>query len=215
MATASNAVGQPCLPIGKAFVSAVLELLVAGAGRLQAKQTVTSRMREDSISQRLNEEMEILHRGSESDIVTWEMRPARTVPGDPDRVFEVDFSFHANILPRDRRRYLAVEAKRLKGTGDSLAGDYVRKGVMRFVTGYYARGHNYAVMIGYVVVAPMNHALASLQSAMNRRAKKTNKQVPLALHGNMCSHPHTYSSTHLQDNSVETFTLVHLLLDFC
>ena len=211
----SNAVGQPRLPIDIAFVRTVLELLAAGAKELQSKRTVMPRMREDNISQRLNEEMDLLHRGSESDIVNWGMRTARTVSGRPTDVFEVDFSFHANILPRDQRRYLAVEAKKLRGTGRSLAGDYVKQGVMRFVTGHYARGHNYAVILGYVVAAPIGTAVARVKSAMDRRAGETNQQVSFSPDNTICSHPYTYSSVHLRTTDTTTFTLVHLLTELC
>ena len=89
----SQAICAPRLPIGSAFVGSVMYLLATGAANLHAKHSVTLRMREDRISQRLNEEMEALHRGSESDIVNWSMRPARSAPGRPDDTFEVDFFF--------------------------------------------------------------------------------------------------------------------------
>ena len=93
MNPSQKAIGTPRLPIGSAFVRSVLDLLATGTANLHAKHSVTPWMREDRISQRLNEEMEALHRGSNSDIVNWSMRPARSAPGRPDDTFEVDFSF--------------------------------------------------------------------------------------------------------------------------
>ena len=53
-----NPIGSPRLPIGPAFVRSVLDLLATGAANLHAKCSFTTRMREDRISQRLNDEME-------------------------------------------------------------------------------------------------------------------------------------------------------------
>ena len=215
MSSAEGVIGAPQLPIARAFVKSVLDLLIAAAARLQAKHAVMARMREDSISQRLNEEMETIHRGSDSDIVNWSMRPARTAPGKPDDAFEVDFSFHANILPRDQRWYLAVEAKKLRGQGPSLASAYVKDGVLRFVTGKYSLGHEHAVMLGYVVVAPIDRAVRRVKAAMDQRADVTCQEAAFTPDSEICAHPHTYTSGHHQHSASAPFTLVHLFVDLC
>ena len=208
-----KAIGAPPLPIGTAFLRSVLDLLATGAGNLHAKHSVTLRMREDRISQRLNEEMEALHRSSESDIVNWSMRPARTAPERPDDTFEVDFSFHANRFPRDQRWYLGVEAKKLSSAASRLANLYVRQGVLRFVMGKYSLGHDHAVMLGYVVAAPMEGAVTSVKTAMDRNAAKTRQLAQLSPDRGVYDHPHIYSSRHLQHDAQEPFKLVHLLVD--
>lgn len=208
-----QAIGAPRLPIGSAFVRSVLDLLATGAANLHAKHSVTPRMREDRISQRLNEEMEALHRGSESDIVNWSMRPARSAPGRPDETFEVDFSFHANRFPRDQRWYLGVEAKKLSSATSRLANLYVREGALRFVMGQYSLGHDHAVMLGYVVTTPMDRAVTRVKTAMDRNAAKTRQLAKFSPDKGVYDHPHIYSSRHLQDGAQEPFILVHLLVD--
>ena len=213
MNSSSKAIGAPWLPIGSAFVGSVLDLLATGAANLHAKRSVTLRMREDRISQRLNEEMEALHRGSESDIVNWSMRPARSAPGRPDDTFEVDFSFHANRFPRDQRWYLGVEAKKLNSATSRLANLYVREGVMRFVEGQYSLGHDHAVMLGYVVATPMDGAVRRVKTAMDRNAVRTRQSAQFSSDRDVYDHPHNYSSGHLQDGARQPFKLVHLLVD--
>ena len=209
----SQAIGAPRLPIGSAFVGSVMDLLATGAANLHAKHSVTLRMREDRISQRLNEEMEALHRGSESDIVNWSMRPARSAPGRPDDTFEVDFSFHANRFPRDQRWYLGVEAKKLGSAASRLANLYVREGVLRFVKGQYSLGHDHAVMLGYVVAGPMDGAVTRVKTAMDRNAARTRQLAQFSPDRDVYDHPHIYSSRHLQDGAQEPFKLVHLLVN--
>ena len=208
-----KAIGTPRLPIGSAFVRSVLDLLANGAANLNAKQSVVPSMREDHISQRLNEEMEALHRGSDSDIVNWSMRPTRSAPGRPDGTFEVDFAFHANRYPRDQRWYLGVEAKKLSSTASQLATQYVREGVLRFVTGRYSLGHDHAVMLGYVVTGPMDGAVTRVKTAMERNAVRTRQLAQFSADRAVYGHPYIYSSSHLQGDAHESFKLVHLLVD--
>ena len=208
-----KAIGTPRLPIGFAFVRSVLDLLATGAANLHAKHSVISGMREDRISQRLNDEMEALHRGSDSDIVNWSMRPARSPPGRPDDTFEVDFSFHADRYPRDQRWYLGVEAKKLNSSASRLANLYVSQGILRFVTGQYSLSHDHAVMLGYVVAGSIDGAATRVKSAMDRNAVKTRQLVQFLPDRGVYAHPYIYSSRHLQDGADESFKLVHLLVD--
>ena len=206
-------IGEPGLPIELAFVESVVELLVTGSARLAIKHSVTDTMPEDYISQRLDREMEALHRGGDSDIVNWSMRPARSLLGNPDEVFEVDFSFHANIFPRDQGTYVGVETKRLRGRGRSLAGAYVDYGVMRFVSGQYSLGHKYAVMLGYVVVPPMGSAISKVQGAMDSRAEKTSQEDTFHRSTDLLTHLCTYTSVHLQRVILRPIKLVHIFVD--
>ena len=206
-------IGTPRLPIGSAFVRLVLDLLTTGAANLHAKHSVTSGMREDRISQRLNEEMEALHRGSDSDIVNWSMRPARSALGRPDDTFEVDFSFHADRYPRDQRWYLGVEAKKLNNSASRLANLYVSQGVLRFVTGQYSLSHDHAVMLGYVVAGSIDGAVTRVKTAMDRNAVKTRQSAKFLPDRGVYDHPYIYSSRHLQDGAQEPFKLVHLLVN--
>ena len=208
-----KALGTPRLPIGSAFVRSVLDLLTVGSANLRSKHSVNPGMREDRISQRLNEEMETLHRGSNSDIVNWSMRPARSAPGRPDDTFEVDFSFHANRYPRDQRWYLGVEAKKLGGAASRLANLYVREGVLRFVTGQYSLGHDHAVMLGYVVDGPMDGAVGRIKTAMDRNANNTRQLSQFCVDRYVYDHPYIYSSRHKQDGAQKSLKLVHLLVD--
>ena len=77
------------------------------------------------------------------------------------------------MLPRNNRRYLGVEAKIVRGTGTTQAGEYVSDGVCRFVQGKYSLGHYHAVMLGYVVVGPLNKAVRSVKTQMDARSVQT------------------------------------------
>ncbi|NUO84037.1 hypothetical protein HUU05_28515, partial [candidate division KSB1 bacterium] len=95
-----------------------------------------------------------------------------------------------------------------------LAGKYVDEGVMDFVEGKYGRGHNYGIMLGYLVVAPLDKAVAKVISAMNARKATTFEKSPCQPDVALCFHPHTHRSSHLQREINNVITLVHVFLDF-
>ena len=170
----NGSLGQPTLPLRELYVPAVLELLLIGAGDLQAKGLVHSSMSEDMISALLNQHMRAARMANNaSDILSWFMRTS--IPADPQGTsdfVEPDFLFTWGPYPSREDPSLFVEAKRLRGVGSSLAGDYVDEGVMRFVEASYGRGHEYGIMMGYVVVAPKSSAISRVSVAMIGRSGK-------------------------------------------
>jgi len=70
--------------------------------------------------------------------------------------------------------YFAIECKRLNvvsnGKRSSLAGDYVEKGMMRFITGKYAGGLDKGGMLGYVMDGNVSDAIDSVKGAINSRS---------------------------------------------
>lgn len=74
----------------------------------------------------------------------------------------------------DEDVYLACECKRLnvpyKNRTRNLAGEYVDKGLMRFVTGQYSNGLPLAMMLGYVMNARTDRARCRVKRAMALRS---------------------------------------------
>ena len=78
----------------------------------------------------------------------------------------------AMIMDNDRSRYLAYECKKLnvwrEGVRRSQAGRYVDDGMMRFVTGKYAKGLPVACMIGYAMDGDLSFAYAHIKATIGR-----------------------------------------------
>ena len=78
----------------------------------------------------------------------------------------------AVIARNDRSRYLAYECKKLnvwrEGVRRSQAGRYVDDGMMRFVTGKYAKDLPVACMIGYVMDGDLSFAYARIRATIRR-----------------------------------------------
>ena len=212
----SSSLGRPTLPLRELYVPAVLDLLLIGVVDLQTRDLINSSMSENSISALLNQHMHAARMtGSTSDILSWFMRTL--IPEDSQRssdLVEPDFLFIWGPYPSREDPSLLVEAKRLRGTGTSLAGDYVDEGVMRFVQGSYGRGHDHGIMMGYVVEAPISSAISRVGSAMDRRKDRTQQCSAFAPNNTLCAYADTHHSTHLQQGTSQSIALVHIFVDF-
>lgn len=206
--------GIPHFPIPQLYLRSALAILLAGWTKLRAKKLVTPNLAEDNITAYLSNEMRNAQREGVSDIINWDPQVGtQSNPENPLEILKIDIKFRWDEYPNDNDRYLAAEAKKLRGKGHSLAGDYVEEGVMRFVTARYGRGHDYGIMMGYVVVPPPSTAISCVEEAMNKRKDKTHECSPLSLNNSFCHHPCTYHSKHIQNGAKIPIILVHLFLD--
>jgi len=206
-------IGSPGLPIPLCYVSAALMLLVKGGEHLRQRRIVIAELSEDNITHYLCSEMEKLQSADASSTLLFDYHVGTpSSPSNPLMTGEVDIKFRWIEFPLRNGRYLAVEAKKLRGRGDSLAGKYVNEGVLDFVTGKYSRSHDHGIMVGYVVVAPVEKAVANVGKAMKRWKYRTAEQNSFLPDTSFCSHPHTHRSVHLQSGTNCSVTLVHLFL---
>jgi len=74
------------------------------------------------------------------------------------------------LMDWERERYLAYECKRLNviynGRRSSLATEYVKEGMMRFMTEQYAEGLPVGCMLGYVIDGDISFAQSQLDAAI-------------------------------------------------
>lgn len=68
-----------------------------------------------------------------------------------------------------RGDYLCVECKYLDATDRGSDDEYVKEGVDRIVTGAYALGHRYAIMIGLERAGPLNRTIANVNDRLTSR----------------------------------------------
>jgi len=206
--------GTPHFPIPPLYLHSALQILIAGWERLRGKNLLTPELAEDDITAYLSNEMKSAQRDGVSDIINWDPQVGtQTNQNNPLEVLKIDIKFRWDQYPNDNDRYLAAEAKKLRGKGTSLAGAYVEEGVMRFLTARYGRGHDYGIMIGYIIVPPVNTAVAKVGKAMTKRKTKTREQSCLTYDGLLCSNPNTYTSSHIQEGTNCCINLVHLFFD--
>lgn len=100
--------------------------------------------------------------------VEFQFEPFGTLPnGAKFSKGKIDIAF---LLDWERERYIAYECKRLNvvynGVRSSLAGPYVKDGMMRFVTEQYADGLPIGCMLGYVLDGDVAFALGQVHKAI-------------------------------------------------
>ena len=106
---------------------------------------------------------------SQHRLLTEDANQAVTISGNIDFVLTIG---------DNEAEYLACECKRLnvpyKSGTRGLVGEYVKDGLMRFITGQYSNGLPLAMMLGYVMNAKLDRARRGLHRAMNTRTSTIN-----------------------------------------
>jgi hypothetical protein len=205
--------GKPSLPIRRRYLRAALKLLIEAATIIQAKKIVTPDMHENPITYYLDSEMKQMQLMGKDDVLFWNVRPLHEV-NDPLERGEVDIKFQWLQYPPLNDRYLGVEAKRLFGTGSSRSSEYITGGVMDFITCKYGRGHDYGIMLGYVLVGPFNKAIEAVNITMNKRKIETAEHSAFVVNNSFSNYPYIYHSIHLQQGTSIPITLIHIFFDF-
>lgn len=67
------------------------------------------------------------------------------------------------------------ECKRLHNKGKTLYGEYRREGVMRFISGKYAKGQSHGGMLAFVMDSEIDKAVAGMETHLN--AHRTELQI--------------------------------------
>jgi len=201
-------VGSPSFSIPSGYLKIALNLLICGTERIKRKYTFSPDTHENHISRKLVAEMYAEQDETEHSIRV-DIFPG--VLSDPDELSEIDIRFTWNNF--HPKSYLAVEAKRLRGMGATLAGPYVDNGVMAFIDGKYSRGHNYGIMLGFVLSKPIEKAISAVKDALQKRKEKTNETAPFNV-GSVVDFPLTYKSVHAQKNDeISEIIILHVFVD--
>lgn len=114
--------------------------------------------------------------------------------------------------------YLAFECKRLNvhygGKRQSLSGDYVDKGMMRYVSAQYARNLPLGAMLGYVMDGDLEWALERLDQACRQRSERLRLSRPSGRPTPVASEHHvrSYPTYHLRAGDIVSFEIRHSLL---
>jgi len=87
---------------------------------------------------------------------------------DPSILGRIDITLQFLHQFGDEDAYVAVECKRVRAGDATLNGNYVTKGVHRFVTGQYAGGHEWGFMLGYVLGVPVEDVVSFIDARLRQ-----------------------------------------------
>lgn len=208
----SKYVGEPSFPIPSSYLKTALNLLICGTERIKRKYSFSPDTLENPITRKLVAEMHAEQEQSGQYSIKVDIFSGTlSNPILPDELSEIDIRFTWDDYRPNS--YLAVQAKRLYGNGATLAGPYVEEGVMDFIDGKYSRGHNYGIMLGYVLSKPTNKAISAVKDALQKRKDSTNETSSFEVDG-VIEYPLTYKSVHAQKNDEMTEIIIfHVFVD--
>lgn len=127
-----------------------------------------------------------------------------TVPGRIDITLEFLHQFG------DEDAYVAVECKRVGAGQSRLNRLYVTEGVNRFVTGQYASGHQWAMMLGYVITMPVAGPVSSISQRIQSTYGSNARLAPGPAHP-LAVGVHTGSL--LQGSGPHVIRLLHIFVE--
>ena len=138
-------------------------------------------------------------------------------PAEIDDVGRMDIAFYPPTNREDI--YFCLEAKRLnvvndKGSVRSCASEYVRFGMIRFVTGQYGKLARSGGMIGYVVDGRIAHAIANVARNIRTQYVALGMTPPgeLLLSTILPADPRARETHHTRRHGPAPFRIHHLFM---
>jgi hypothetical protein len=113
---------------------------------------------------------------------------------------------------KNRRSGFGMECKRVNSTRSLLAQKYVDDGIMRFVTGKYSPGHDWAAMLGFVIDGSCNGCINMIRNHLTQKCQETCMEEGWALDTRFGAIPNLYGTSHRQQGRSFLFRLLHLFL---
>jgi hypothetical protein len=119
---------------------------------------------------------------------------------------------------QDEEIYLCLEAKRLNalvsGVRRSLADEYVKEGMQRFVDGKYSRFVRHGAMLAYVLDGDINRAIRNVESNIRKRVKELRMGENGGLNASTVrsDDPHTKETHHYRTTETSAFRIHHLFV---
>jgi hypothetical protein len=147
-------VGRPSFDLSEDQLATVVDLLCRGVAA--ARPLLQPGMLENPITIHVKKAMRRLKKelGLSNLEITGEFELLDLSNDDPEVLGRIDIILRFLHQFGDEEAYLGVECKRVGHGESALNQRYVTKGIDRFVTGKYATGHHWGMMLGYVLRLP-------------------------------------------------------------
>lgn len=116
------------------------------------------------------------------------------------------------IYSFDEAEYFGMECKRVTSKNKRLAKKYVDDGVMRFVTGKYSPGHDWAAIVGFVIDGDGNGYVKLIHDYLTQKCQETCMEEDWAVDTSFGSISDLYGTSHRQYSRSFLFRLLHLFL---
>jgi hypothetical protein len=116
------------------------------------------------------------------------------------------------IYSFDEAEYFGMECKRVTSKNSRLAKKYVDDGIMRFVTGKYSPGHDFAAMIGFVIDGKLTDCIDLVRTRLTKCSQKACVEQDWGVEHDFGIQNDLYRTIHRQQGQSALLRLLHLFL---
>ena len=203
-------VGRPSFGLSEDQLATVVDLLCRGVAA--AQPLLEPGMLEVPITIHVKKAMRRLKKelGLSNLEITGEFELLDLSNDDPEVLGRIDIILRFLHHFGDEEAYLGVECKRVGHGESSLNQRYVTQGVNRFVTGQYATGHHWGVMLGYVLRLPSAALVNGIDARIRATYGESAKLDDLEAHADA---PSAHSGDLAQGTAGHVIRLMHLFVD--
>lgn len=110
--------------------------------------------------------------------------------------------------------YFSLECKRVSSTDNTLATNYVRQGVVRFTSGKYASGHDWAAMLAFVIDSDITGSVALIKIRLQALALETHLVGAIVDEASFGRYENLYRSDHKPPHLDRLLNVLHLYVRF-
>lgn len=204
--------GELAISLPLDIISTVLDITMVGWSYVISSGKVSISSTEPEIAGHLGREMAAeknRRSGLKNQIRIEEEVGTRSSPTSDKPEGRIDIKI---IYSFDEAEYFGMECKRVNSTRSLLAQKYVDDGIMRFVTGKYSPGHDWAAMLGFVIDGSCNGCINMIRNHLTQKCQETCMEEGWALDTRFGAIPNLYGTSHRQQGRSFLFRLLHLFL---
>lgn len=203
-------VGRPSFDLTEDQLATVVDLLCQGVAA--ARPLLEPGMLEVPITIHVKKAMRRLKKefGLSNLEIAGEFELLDLSNNDPEVLGRIDIILRFLHQFGDEEAYLGVECKRVGNGESALNQRYVTKGVDRFVSGQYASGHHWGVMLGYVLKLPSASLVTGIDTRIRSTYGEAAKLIDLDAHADALS---MHSGELAQGVAGHIIRLMHVFVD--
>ncbi|MCW8208948.1 hypothetical protein D8B24_18415 [Verminephrobacter aporrectodeae subsp. tuberculatae] len=203
-------VGRPSFDLSEDQLATVVDLLCRGVAA--ARPHITPGMLEVPITIHARKAMRRLKKelGLSNIEISGEFELLDLSNDDPEVLGRIDIILRFLHQFGDEDAYIGVECKRVGSGEPTLNQRYVTQGVSRFISGQYASGHHWGMMLGYVLKLPAATVVESIDARIRATFGEVAKLDELDSHADALS---MHTGALVQGPAGHVIRLMHIFVD--
>ncbi len=210
----SNTVGIPTPILRQDIIVTILLLIREGWTQVCHAGEITVKSDEDTIAGALHNEM-------------WAAKKRLRITGPPQIVNEPASRKSSKSLKPDgfidfkmfygwgtQEDYFGIECKRISSTGKdrNLATEYIKNGIMRFITGIYSPGHDFAAMVSFIIDGKLTDCIDLVRERLTKYCQEACVEEAWGIEHDFGLQQDLYRTVHRQQGQSALLRLLHLFL---